>query len=431
MQKTPSFLCTIRSLLATVVERDALLAMARRLLAVKRLRVIHPADLVMALVGCCHGDEERSIASARRLYARLTGTSVEEGAFYDRFTPGLVAMMRELFTTALQKASPAQRDDLLRAVSHAGLKDILGVDASQVSLPKTAAAQFPSTDDELGGIKLTTTLSILLQRVVKVVITDARIHDRKAFKLDRWLHGMLLLFDRGYSDHRLFADIEDRGGFFVTRLKDSIPTLTAIRSGLGQAHVGRRLDDTLPYRGELDVDASFRVTGQAARVFRVIRIRVEKVGSDGRTEIVDVWLVTNLKSEHFSAEQVAVLYRLRWSIEKLFHVLKSVARLDQLRSANSNVIHAFVYAALLGMLLAQNVCAAMHAERPGCAPSIHRVAILVVSWLPDIARAAHSQERLDACLLAFIQALWREGRNPNPGRPYMTEDYIDLLCHAA
>lgn len=431
MQKTPSFLCTIRRLLASLVARDDLLAMARRLRALKRLRVIHPADLVMALVGSCHGDEERSIASARRLHARLTGTSVEEGAFYERFTPGLVAMMRELFTTALQNAAPLQRDDLVRAVSHAGLKDILGVDASQVSLPAAAAAQFPSTDPELGGIKLTATLSVLLQRVAKVTITDARTHDRKAFKLDRWLHGMLLLFDRGYCDHKLFADIEDRGGFFVTRFKTSIPTLVAIRSGLGQAHVGRRLDDALPYRGELDVDASFRVPGQDARVFRVVRIRAETVDRNGKPEIVDVWLVTNLKSEHFSAEQVAVLYRLRWSIEKLFHVLKSVARLDQLRSANPNVIHAFVYAALLGILVSQNVCAAMRADKPGCAPSGHRVAILVVSWLQDIARAANDVERLEACLAAFIRALWREGRNPNPGRPYMVEDYIDLLDHSA
>lgn len=57
---------------------------ARQLGAVKRLRTIHPLDFCMSLVACAMGDEERSIATARRLFAQLTHTAPEESSFYDK-----------------------------------------------------------------------------------------------------------------------------------------------------------------------------------------------------------------------------------------------------------------------------------------------------------------------------------------------------------
>lgn len=427
MRKTPAFSSTISNLFFKLFARDELLDLARQFGAVKRLRDIHPADFCLALVGSGFGDEKRSIAAARRLYARITGRSVEESSFFERFNDRLVAVLRLVFERALKQAPPHLRADLADVVAHAGIRDILGIDASQVLLPAAAAEHLPSTDDEHGGLKVTATLSILLQRIATIAVTDARTHDRKALDLARDLKGNLLLFDRGYCDHALFAMIENRDGMFVTRLKaSSIPTLVAIREGLGKAHLGARLDAELPYRGTLDVDAAFSMPDGPPRTFRVIRLKVPKGG-----ENIDVWLVTNLRPEHFSAEQVGTLYRLRWSIEKLFHVLKTVGRMDQLGSAKPEVIHAFLYATLIGMLLTQDVCLAMHAARPGCQPSTHRVAMLVTAWLPDIARCIHDEGRLAQVLADLEKALWTEGVNPNPGRRYMHEDYLSILPHAA
>ncbi len=50
---------------------EKILALAREFKAVQRLRNIHPANFCNALVGCSMGDEERSIATARRLYGQL------------------------------------------------------------------------------------------------------------------------------------------------------------------------------------------------------------------------------------------------------------------------------------------------------------------------------------------------------------------------
>jgi hypothetical protein len=131
---------------------------------------------------------------------------------------------------------------------------------------------------------------------------------------------------------------------------------------------------------------------------------------------------TNLPPELFSPEQVATIYRLRWEVEQLFRTLKMVGRLDHLRSANPHVIHAFIYATLLGMVLSHDVCALMRQCRPEVEPSPYRVAALLLVHLPKIVEALGTR-RLAAVLDAFIAALWREGVNPNPGRPYKATEY--------
>ncbi|MCP4444602.1 MAG: transposase, partial [Myxococcales bacterium] len=192
---------------------EKILALAREFKAVQRLRNIHPANFCNALVGCSMGDEERSIATARRLYGQLAGYAPEESSFYDRFNAGLAKLMRTLYEQALAAATNEQRAAVGAVLDDLSLKDILAIDGSQVTLPKATYDVLPSTSKDHGGFKVTATLSVAYQALRRIDLTDARTHDRKALKLDRWLNNQLLLLDRGYSDHSLFAEIERRKGF--------------------------------------------------------------------------------------------------------------------------------------------------------------------------------------------------------------------------
>ncbi|MCP4447358.1 MAG: hypothetical protein GY811_18720 [Myxococcales bacterium] len=73
-------------------------------------------------------------------------------------------------------------------------------------------------------------------------------------------------------------------------------------------------------------------------------------------------------------------------MEILFKILKSVSRMDKLRSANQDVIDAFLYASLLGLVLAQGICAEMRRERPNIEPSLYRVTALVLGYHAKTAR---------------------------------------------
>ncbi len=424
-------LTTMRQMFTSTFDDDDVLQDAREVGAVSRLRDIHPADLSQSLVECAMGDETRSIATARRTFFKITGFMPEESSFYDRFSVGLVALMKRLFERTLAAATCEQREALAAALAGSSLVDVEAIDGSQITLPASAAAEFPSTSADHGGVKLTATLSVLFQKISSITLTDAKTHDRRALKLPRWLHGRLSLLDRGYADHGLWATIEDRKGYFLTPLKaTTMPRIKAIRSGVGKSHVGQRLSGDLRYWQVVDVDADFTVRKRGRRTFRVVRVPVWQDLPDGSAEIVDLWFVTNLPPDMFSPEQLATLYRLRWEVEQLFRTLKMVGRLDHLRSANPHVIHAFIYATLLGMVLSHDICALMRRCKPDAEPSPYRVTSLLLMYLPSII-AALGTRHLTAVLEAFEAALWREGVNPNPGRPYRASAYASELADAA
>ena len=383
--------------------------------------------MCLALASCAMGDETRSIATARRAFFTLTGYMPEESSFYKRFNKGSVLLMKRLFERALGAGSLEQRKVFAAALQGSGIIDVEAVDGSQITLPASAADRFPSTNEGHGGVKLTAALSVLFQTINDITLTDAKTHDRKALKVPRWMHGLLWLIDRGYADHRLWATIEDRKGYFLTPLKSTtMPRISNIRCGVGKANVGRELSGELRYFGTVDVDAEFSVRKRGRRIFRVVRVPVERDLPGGRVEIVYLWFVTNLPPELFSPEQLATIYRFRWEVEQLFRTLKMVGRLDHLRSANPHVIHTFIYATLLGMVLSHDICGLMRKKKPECEPSQYRVTSLLLMYLPSII-AAIGTKKLKPTLKAFEHALWRECVNPNPGRPYRSTIYAEEI----
>jgi hypothetical protein len=412
----------LTTLFSTVFDRDALLRRARELGAVERVRELHPADVLLALVRSAVGDEHPSIATARRQFHVATGYMPEESSFYERITPGLGDLGWDVFLRVLARANRVQRRQVAKALG-LRVRDVRTIDASVVTLPERAAPFLPSTDSKHGGFKITVALSVIEDLLVSARITDARQHDRKALELPKVLRGVLHLMDRGYADHRLFAQIGDRGGYFIIRLKScSQPQIETIRDGIAKMHLGKPLSRDLPVWGVVDLDARFTIQGTQTRRFRVVGI---PVAQNKAGELDWIWLATNLP-ECVEAATVGTFYRLRWMIESLFRALKSIGRLDEIQSANPAVIKSFIAATLVGLVLSQSICALMRAERPRCDPSLLRVFALLLASLARLA-AAFGTSAFAHEVVRFTSALWREGVNPNPGRPYARERHISTV----
>src|SRR5690606_13887565 len=107
------------------------------------------------------------------------------------------------------------------------------------------------------GVKIHAALSLRSAAVVQMKLTEEKVADIAAIDLGKRFEDVLVLIDRGYGAHRLFASIEEGGGAYVTRLRlSSNPTVTAVRRGKprsGSAK-GMTLDDALA-AGLIKVDA--------------------------------------------------------------------------------------------------------------------------------------------------------------------------------
>lgn len=100
--------------------------------------------------------------------------------------------------------------------------------------------------------------------------------------------------------------------------------------------------------------------------------------------------VTNAPPHLLSHQQVGVLYRLRWQIERLFRLWKETLHLDCWRSQNPQRILCEVWAKLLGALLTQKLTAFAAWHDPArslvkCAHAMHAHAVALLTHLrfPD------------------------------------------------
>ena len=63
------------------------------------------------------------------------------------------------------------------------------------------------------------------------------------------------------------------------------------------------------------MDVSFRLNKSKRVTFRVVCVSGWRLLPDGRREVVDIWLLTNLPPEQFSLSDVSALYRYRFEID--------------------------------------------------------------------------------------------------------------------
>ena len=166
-----------------------------------------------------------------------------------------------------------------------------------------------------------------------VVIDTARESEvRRARELTSGLkEGEIVVFDRGYADHAHFADLGERGVFWVTRMKEGTTYTVAERREVA----GRVHEDEV-----IDLSNGTRC--------RRVRATVEVDGEDREM----VFLTNHLG---WAASTVTELYRALWQVEVFFKQLKQTLKLSDLISYSANGIRWQIWMALLVHMLMRYV----------------------------------------------------------------------------
>lgn len=412
---------TLRKLFPTVF----LVQLARATEAVKRMRRVHPADLFWTLVLGFGVGRERTLAGLRRAYEKSTGQTIEESSFYGRFTPGLVAMLKQAAHRAFAEMTGAGRP--LRGPL-AAFRDVLLTDSTVIRLHDLLAKPFPAcrTNHTQAALKAHTVLSVAGAGGQSVRVTAERVHDGPVFRVGPWVKDRLLLFDLGYFRYQLFACITRNGGYFLTRLKaNANPTIVALNRlhrGRAVPVVGEKLRDVADrmQREVLDVlvDVDFKrrkyagISHRAAQTLRVVGIRDENTG--------DFHLyVTNVPPEKLAAEDIRATYALRWQIELLFKELKQHYRIEQMPSSKRVVVEALLYAALITLVVSRRLLALVRASLGELRERVplQRWAALFASVSQDLLVVMLRPPReLSALLDRLTSTLRHEAVDPNAAR---------------
>lgn len=357
----------IRRVLSSVISKCSLERTSREEGFIVRSRKIDAVAFFWTLVLGFGAGSEKSLANLRRSYELHTGTTLVPSAFYDRFTPGLVRWLQRILLEVLERSAEPVR--ALRG-RLAPFIDLVAVDGTVVRLHDLLEKSFPAcrTNHTKAAAKLTVVMSVLGKGARTVQLSPERHHDSKLLRVGPWVKDRLLLFDLGYYGYRLFQGIEGYGGYFVTRLKTNAnPTIVRVLDGPARGTLeGESLQSALLRLRRPVFDAVVRVRYKNKRgrhvhaEFRLVAVRNKE------TKQYHLY-ITNVPAERLSAEDIAKVYTLRWEIEILFRQLKSQFRLEDISSANENVVHALLYATLITLAVSKAFLHALKRLHPAYA----------------------------------------------------------------
>jgi len=212
---------------------------------------------------------------------------------------------------------------------------LVSMDASVIELCATmfAWAKFRRTK---GAVKLHCQLDHAGYLPTMVVITDGKQHDLVVARQQRFEAGTIVVMDRGYTDYAWLAALDERGVFFVTRMKEN----TAYEV------VERR---PVPTRGHVVADEWIMLTGPLTQ---------QKYAPGHPLRRVEIWLPEDERTLVFltnhlelGSTTIAQIYKDRWQIELFFKALKQHLRVKTFVGTSANALHIQVWAALIALLI--------------------------------------------------------------------------------
>lgn len=337
-------------------------------------------DLVAALVFCFARDRGnvRSLDCIRKSIQTVLNVTISRGAFWERLATKKLHKILEKTVTSMIQDLASNVSVTTHLLSALGVNAILLLDSSSSGLPKAAKKKFPAPRNNVApaAIKLHMCFDLFRGAVSWFKLTPATTHDRKGFPPLELLVGKLIIFDLGYWDYLLLLEIMKAGGFFLTRVKcNAVIEVLKIIEGLPKANFEGHLlfNRRLPKKKSkiIEVLGQFSQNGKPLFSARVI-------GFWNPISKHYHWYVTNLL---VPAKLIYPLYRLRWQIELVFKAFKSCLRLADLPSANSEIIHVLVYAALIANMIAHPIAHYLVLEgkqEERMTPSLQRAGMVMV-----------------------------------------------------
>jgi hypothetical protein len=363
-----SIVTQVTELLQGLLE-ESMDALARETGCVKRERKFSGSTLLSTLVLTVSRNPKPKPRDYQSTAAQL-GVDVTENAIAQRFTPELVKFLEAALKRVLSRALIAEAPpiELLGRFTQV----VIG-DSTTVTLPDEYAEQFPGCGGSHGSGKAALKIQVLWDLRsgrLQMLLEPGRASDAKSPITELPLPaGSLSIFDLGYFSLDRFERVEQADGYWLSRLQygttlcDAAGNVVALRKFLAK-NAKHGVVDASVQLGEKRLPCrllAVRVSPEiAARRRQKVREKARDHGREPSQEYLELqeWtiFVTNCPRSLLRWEEVVVLYRARWQIERLFKLWKSYNRLaDRDAEATAAQQLAEVYARLVAVIIQHGI----------------------------------------------------------------------------
>ncbi|MCL6449298.1 MAG: IS4 family transposase [Armatimonadetes bacterium] len=366
-------------------------------------------------------------------------------SFYDRFNKGLIAFLKECLAHGI--ADLASHASLTLSDKLKGFKDLIVADGTVIRLHDKLAEQFPGARGK-AELKIHAITGIA-GNTRSIAIYSGKTAEIKTIRIGSWVKDNILLFDLGYFKYELFSRIRKNKGYFVSRLKQSAnPTIVSVlRAYRGNPIdlAGKKLKEILPRlkREVIDVEVEVFIKGSASKTRKAekdgtfeiyhprggtpkVKETFRLVGVLNEESKMYHFYLTNITPEQLSAEDVALLYRARWSIELVFKELKRLYQLDVISSGAPAVVESLVLVAMLTLVVSHRLLNHMRLLAPEKSARFTplRWAESFYSIAPVMMTRVLKAVGIDEDPLLLIIYFMAEGVDPNVNRERLLSPWV-------
>lgn len=367
---------------------------------VKRRRKFSPATLARTFILGFLAKPNASDEDLARTAARC-GVLVSPQAVEQRYTDTLATFLERLFQKAIQQRVQADRT-LAPLVERFPAVNLL--DSTSITLPAALADRFPGCGGSHGGgraaIKLQVQIDLRGGALDAVAVEAGKDCDQRTSLQSAPLpEGSLRIADLGYFDTEVLQGLQDRNGFWISRLAFGTEIMTP--EGVPIAGI-----EELFAPSTRIVDRQVLVGKQAKLPCRIVIWRVPQEVADRRRQKLIAtardkgnrppsrarlawcdWtiFVTNVPSDRLSPEEIGVLYRARWQIELMFKRWKSLGRIADLDGGTVTEHLVRLWSRLLAMVVQHWLLLGCAWGEPRC--SLHKACATIREFANDLLRA--------------------------------------------
>ncbi len=346
-------------LLAKIEDRDDLMELAVKSGFVKRKpRKINPRELLTALFVTVLGGG-RSLNSIAMTIGVLNGEPVSKQRVDKRIKGACLKYLESILAHAISRTVLHHCEAFSSTFNRIVLQD-----STTIRLPSHLKDVSPGSrnqrNDDISLLKIQTAYDLLQEHFCYFQITPFTTNDQHAATtmLDYVEENDLVIRDLGYFVPRAFAMLQQKGAFFITRLR--------YRVNLYDPQSGERIEllKTLKKRKKLDMPVV--IGGEQRVTCRIVALPVDPaVAAERRRKLkrnrdhrlnpgkehlqLLGWniFVTNVDPHELSAQDIASLYALRWRIEMVFKSWKSNSTFVPFQRASAHYVQAYIYAFLI------------------------------------------------------------------------------------